>query len=324
MDIRQIEFFVAVAEELNFTRAAELMYVTQSGLSSSIRGLERELNAQLFDRTPRAVALTPAGHALLPRARRMLHDARAALRELADASAEGSLSVGSEQCLGDLVDLSELIAAFHAHFPGVSIRYEQLGSQAVFDQLLRGELDAAFLAQPGEFVAPPGGRKLDSFEVAREDFELVLAAGHPLADQDEITWSDLEEHLFVDFDPTWTGRRIIDSAFATRRLVRRVAFTVNDMHMLMDLVQKGLGVALVPTPLAAKPQAEGLVRRPFPEPDLQWVVHFVTTEDSGRPASLLAEMVFTAETLSAARRDIGAGEGRRPSEPVPVTPAGSA
>ncbi|MDN3357263.1 LysR family transcriptional regulator [Actinomadura sp. DC4] len=324
MDIRQIEFFVAVAEELNFTRAAELMYVTQSGLSSSIRGLERELNTQLFDRTPRAVALTPAGHAFLPRARRMLNDARAALRELADDAVEGTLRVGSEQCMGDLVDLSDLIASFHAHFPNVSIRYEQLSSQAVLDRLLRGELDAAFVAQAGEFVPPGSGRKLEAFEVAREDFELVLAAGHPLASRDEIAWSDLEEHLFIDFDASWTGRRIVDAAFAARRLVRRVAFTVNDMHMLMDLAQKGLGVALIPAPLGSKPQAEGLVRRPFAEPDLQWVVHFVTTEDSGPPVRLLAEMVFTAETLTATRQNIEAESRTRASEPAGAARTGSA
>jgi DNA-binding transcriptional LysR family regulator len=148
----------------------------------------------------------------------------------------------------------------------------------------------------------------------------VLPSGHPLASQDEVTWPDLEEHLFVDFDVTWTARRIIDAAFATRRLVRRVVFTVNDMHMLMELVRKGLGIALVPTPLADKPEAEGLVRRPFPEPDLQWVVHFVTTEDSA-PVRLLSEMVFTAETLAAMRQDIGA-EVRR--GPAPVTRTGSA
>ncbi|MCO6005348.1 LysR family transcriptional regulator [Actinoallomurus purpureus] len=324
MDIRQIEFFVAVAEELNFTRAAELTYVTQSGLSSSIRGLERELNTQLFDRTPRAVALTPAGHAFLPHARRMLHDARAALRELAEDSPEGALSVGSEQCLGDLVDLPELIASFHMQFPGVTLRFEQLGTQAVFDQLLRGELNAAFLAQPGAFVTPMAGQKLDSFEVAREDFELVLASGHPLASRDEVTWPDLEKHPFVDFDVTWTARRIVDAAFATRRLVRRVAFTVNDMSMLMELVHKGLGIALVPAPLAGKPEAEGLVRRPFPEPDLEWVVHFVTTEDSGPPVRLLSEMVFTSEVLAATRQDIGAEIRKGPSESAGVTRTGSA
>ncbi|MFB9831278.1 LysR family transcriptional regulator [Actinoallomurus acaciae] len=322
MDLRQIEFFVAVAEELNFTRAAELMYVTQSGLSSSIRGLERELNAQLFDRTPRAVALTPAGHAFLPRARRMLHDARAALRELADGSTHGVLSLGCEQCLGDLVDLADLIASFHTRFPAVSIRFEQLGTQAVFDQLLRGELNAAFLAQPGAFVAPLPGRKLDSFEVAREHFELVMRPDHPLASRDEVTWPDLEEHSFVDFGETWTARRIVDSAFTARRLARRVAFTVNDMHILMELVQKGLGVALVPAPLAGKPEAGGLVRRTFREPDLQWVVHFVTTEDSGPPVRLLSEMVFTAETVAATRQDLGAGTS--PLEPTEVTQAGSA
>ena len=307
MDIRQIEFFVAVAEELNFTRAAENMYVTQSGLSSSIRGLERELRTQLFDRTPRTVTLTSAGHAFLPRARRMLVDAHAAQRELAAGPDEvsGVLGIGTEQCLGDLVDLPDLLAAFQERFPGVSVRFEQLGSQTLLDRLHLGELNAALLAQQGSFVSPLARGQLESFEMARDGFELVMAPTHALASRDGTGWTDFEEHAFVDFDTTWTARRIVDSAFASRRLVRRTAFSVNDVHMLFDLVHRGLGVALIPASLANKSQADGLVRRPFVEPDLEWAVHFVTTADSGPPARLLAKMMFTSETMAEMRKGIG-------------------
>lgn len=314
MDIRQIEFFVTVAEELNFTKAAELTYVTQSGLSSAIRGLERELRTQLFHRTPRAVALTSAGHAFLPRARRMLQDAQAAQRELAAASTvSGTLCVGTEQCLGDLVDLPDLLATFQERFPDVRIRFEQLGSADLLDRLHRGELNAALVAQSAEFVPPSSGPALDSFELSQAGFELVFSPRHPLARLKQVSWPDYEQYTFVDFDTRWTARRIVDAAFSARRLVRRTGYVVNDVHMLLDLVHRGLGVAMIPAPLANKAHADGLVRLPVAEPDLRWHVHFVSMAAGEAPARLFAEMMVTAETLAEMRDGLDQAVEGRPS-----------
>ncbi|MFG2276150.1 LysR family transcriptional regulator [Streptomyces chartreusis] len=309
MDIRQIEFFVAVAEELNFTRAAELTHVTQSGLSSSIRSLERELRRQLFDRSPRSVALTPAGHTFLPRARRILADSRAALRELtSQQDATGTLNLGAEQCLGDVIDLPDVLAAFRTRHPGVTIRFEQQGSLAVVDRVRRGELDAGLIAQLGS--SPPRDREITSFEIARDGFELLLSPEHPLASA-AISWPTFEAHPFVELPDDWTARQIIDEAFRRRRLLRRCAVTAEDVHMLLDLVRRGLGPALMPASYAAKPQAEGLIRHPMPDPDLAWTVHFIARADAGPAVQSFADMLIAAETVDAVRTGLGGNEARQ-------------
>jgi DNA-binding transcriptional LysR family regulator len=305
MDMRQIEFFVAVAEERNFTRAAELTYVTQSGLSSSIRGLERELGIQLFERGARAVALTAGGQRLLPRARRMLADARAVHRELKleKDGLTGTLRVGAEQCLGDLVDLPDLLAAFQGRYPAVSLFFEQSGSGQLLDQLARGELDVALVAQPVHGRPSSAARGIRSVELRREPFVVLSAPDHPLAGAGELDWPMLEPHAFVDFAPGWTARGIVDEELEHRRIARRSAATVNDVHILLDLVRRGIGLAMVPRSIAAKPDAEGLARRVLPDPQPEWVVHLVSVGDEG-PTRRFAELLVPADDARSLRDDV--------------------
>src|SRR5262249_61757402 len=122
--------------------AAELTHVTQSGLSPSIRRLERELRRPLFERTPRSVDLTTAGHAFLPRARRILSDAQAVHRELAAQADALPLRLGAEQCLGDAVSLPDVLAAFQDRNPGVTVRFEQAGGRALLDRIRTAPLHA--------------------------------------------------------------------------------------------------------------------------------------------------------------------------------------
>lgn len=305
MDMRQIEFFVAVAEERNFTRAAELTYVTQSGLSSSIRGLERELGVQLFDRGWRTVTLTSGGQRFLPRARRMLGDARAVQRELMgerDAVA-GVLRVGAEQCLGDLVDLPDLLATFQNRYPAVSLFFEQNGSRHLLDQLVRGELDVALVAQTVHGRPGVTARGLRSVELRREPFVVLCSPTHPLADVEDVDLSMLEPHAFVDFAPTWMARHVLDEELEQRHLARRSSATVNDVHILLDLVHRGLGVAVVPRSIAAKPDAEGLVRRALPEPRPEWAVHLVSVTEDG-PTRRFAELLVPADDARQLRDDV--------------------
>jgi DNA-binding transcriptional LysR family regulator len=129
MDLRQMEYLLAVAEERNFTRAADLAGISQSGLSSAIRGLEDELGTPLFDRTTRRVELTEAGSALLPYARDMLSQAASARDAVVRASREvtGSLRVGAEQCLG-IIEVVTLLERFHHRHPRVETQFVQTGS----------------------------------------------------------------------------------------------------------------------------------------------------------------------------------------------------
>lgn len=154
MELRQLEYFVAVAEERHFTRAAQRMVVSQSGLSASVRALERELGAALFTRTTRSVELTGAGRALLAEATRTLAAARAAGDAVAAVQGllRGSLSVGTEQCVN--VDVGALLARFRAEHGNVEIRLRQAGSAVMAQDVADGRLDLAFITLPGP---PPEG-----------------------------------------------------------------------------------------------------------------------------------------------------------------------
>jgi DNA-binding transcriptional LysR family regulator len=253
MELRHLEYFVAVADERHFTRAAERMRVAQSGLSASIRALEKDLNAELFVRNTRRVELTDAGWALLAEAHRTLASAAAARDAVAAVRGllRGSLTVGCEQCLG-VVDLPPMLAAFRRSHPGVEIRLRYAGSGQLVEQIRLGRLNAGFVALPGP--APDGVRLLP---LATEEMVLLTQPAHRLADKDAVGVADLLDEDFVDFSADWGARRVNDQIFA-RSDGRRISVEVNDVHTLLDFVHQGLGVALVPAPVTRKPHAKGL------------------------------------------------------------------
>lgn len=248
MELRQLEHFVAVADTRHFTKAAELLSISQSGLSASIRTLERELRAQLFVRNTRNVELTEAGRALLAECRRTLSSAAAARDAVAAVQGllRGRLTVGVEQCIG-VVDVPRLLADFRTAHPGVEISLRQVGSTTLLRDLHSGHLDIAFVASSG---APEPGVEL--VPLRTEPMRLICHPEHPLAGRDRLSVEDLEEETLINFDPTWGARGIVDRAFAAAGVAQRTELEINDVHTLLHLVGHGLGVALVPAPVAAK------------------------------------------------------------------------
>jgi len=290
MELRQMEYLVAVAEEGHFTRAAALCGVTQSGLSAAIRNLERELGADLFLRTTRHVALTDAGRALLPFAQRMLAQAAAGRDAVVRASHQlsGRLRLGAEQCLG-VVDVAPLIERFRLLYPLVDVQFTQAGSRELTAQVRAGELDVAFVAATEHLGA------LRRLELGRRPVVLLTHATDPLAAATEVAWEALVDRDFVDFREQWAIRRLADDAFASRHLERRVRMSVDDVHTLLDFVQRGLGVAVVPQHVAAKPQAAGLAVVDLPARDApEWVVAAIASPTAEPTAARLLELVGEA------------------------------
>ncbi|AEW99392.1 LysR family transcriptional regulator [Streptantibioticus cattleyicolor] len=259
MELRHLEYFVAVAEERHFTRAAVRLQVSQSGLSASIRSLERELGAALFVRSTRSVALTEAGRALLDEASRTLASARAAREAVAATQGllRGALTVGTEQCVAG-VHPPSLLAAFHQRHPRVEIRLRQAGSLQLVEEVAAGRIDVAFVVSPD---APSS--RVRMLPLTGEPMTLLCHRGHHLAGNGPVELGALGRERFVDLHPSWGPRRITDRAFTTAGVRRQVAFEVNDVHSLLELVQEGLGVAVAPAHFAAKPQAAGLVAVPL-------------------------------------------------------------
>ncbi|MFE9765515.1 LysR family transcriptional regulator [Streptomyces sp. NPDC005808] len=248
MELRQLEYFVAVAEECHFTRAAKRMHVAQSGLSASIRSLERELGASLFLRSTRQVELTAAGRALLVEARRALSATDAAKDAVAAVQGllRGSLAIGSLQCL-HAVHLPSVLARFRASYPGVEIGLRQGASGELIDHVRAGRLDLAFVSRPARcpddvLVEPLAG----------EPIVLACALEHPYAGRAQVALAELRDEEFVDFHPDWGTRDLVDSLLAAADVERHVSLEVTDTHSLLDLVTCGLGVALVPQSFAVK------------------------------------------------------------------------
>ncbi|MFC8600070.1 MULTISPECIES: LysR family transcriptional regulator [unclassified Isoptericola] len=290
MELRQMEYLVAVADEGHFTRAAALCGVTQSGLSAAIRTLERELGAELFVRTTRQVALTDAGRALLPFARRMLAQASAGHDAVVRASHQlsGRLRLGAEQCLG-VVDVAPLLERFRLRYPLVDVQFAQAGSRELTAQVRAGVLDVAFVAATEHLGA------LRRLELGRRPIVVLTHATDPLAAAPAVDWEDLADRDFVDFREPWAIRRLVDGAFAARRLERRVRMSVDDVHTLLDFVQRGLGIAVVPQHVAAKPQAAGLAVLDLPAQGTpEWVVAAIASPTAEPTAARLLELVGEA------------------------------
>jgi DNA-binding transcriptional LysR family regulator len=271
VELRHLQFFVAVAEELSFTRASRRLHVVQSGVSSAIQGLERELGAPLFDRDRHRVALTDAGLALLPEARATLAAAQAAQDAVAQARAglRGTLTVGTMVSIGT-VDVAGLLGRFHVTHPGVSVhlRHAPTGSAGLAAQVIAGELDLALVALPGQ---APAGLRLQP--LTEEPLVVIAAPGHPLAGQRGVTLAQLAEEDFVDFPPGWGNRTVADRAFAAAGLDRRVPFEVTEFPSAAGLVRHGLGIAFMPRSAA---DLAGLAEIGLDGPALLWRVSVAT------------------------------------------------
>jgi DNA-binding transcriptional LysR family regulator len=246
MELRQLEYFVAVAEEGNFTRAAERVHVAQPGVSAQIRRLERELGEDLLERTSRSVRLTDVGAAVLPYARAALaavDGARLAVGELTGLL-RGHVAVGT--VTSHNVDLPGLLAAFNTDHPAVEITLAEAASDELLDGVRAGRLDAAIVSIGKRVPAGVGIEVITDQAVVA-----AVAPGHELAAHRSITLDTLRGRPLISL-PEGTGLRArLDEACAAAGFTPRIAFEASDPEVLAQLAAHGLGAALLPGEFAA-------------------------------------------------------------------------
>jgi DNA-binding transcriptional LysR family regulator len=257
MELRQLEHFVAVAEEGHFNRAASRCHIVPSGLSASIRGLEKELGAQLFSRTTREVRLTAAGAALLSQARRTLAAADAAREAVAGVGklvGGGTLSVALAQP-NRVVDPQDLLARFHAAYPTVAISVFRGTARETFDKVATRDVDIGLsylLARPptNAFVEP----------LASGAMVLACSYQHRLAGRSAVSLDEVSDEPFITVPPGSATRTVVDEAFDLAGLHRISQVEVSGLDSFLELIRVGLGVAILPGPDAGGPSSE-LVRK---------------------------------------------------------------
>ncbi|EXG80666.1 LysR family transcriptional regulator [Cryptosporangium arvum] len=273
MELRHLEFFVAVAEEQSFTKASTRLRIVQSGVSSAIKALEKDLGAALFDRSGRQIELTDAGAAFLPKARAALdaaRDAREAVQEVR-GGIRGTLRIGTLTAI-DLIDLPALMADYHRRHPAVHLRLSAApsGSAGLVDSLTEGKLDVTFVSMPGG--APPGIALRD---LADAPLDLVVPAAHPLAARESVRLTDFADEPFVDFPDGYGNRAVTDRAFAAAGLQRSVSIEIVNIATGADFVRHGMGVALLPRFLI--PGRSDLRSLPVTDADMRWPLSAATS-----------------------------------------------
>jgi DNA-binding transcriptional LysR family regulator len=247
MELRQLAYFVAVAEEGSFTRAAARVHVAQPGVSAQIRQLEREFGQAVLDRSGRAVRLTEVGAAVLPYARAALAavaGARQAVDELTGLL-HGRVAVGMVTA-GPGIGLPAVLADFHREHPGVEITLTEANSDQLVATLLDATLDLAVIGVLGEL--PTGLRRQI---VVDQPIVAVVGPADPLARRTSVALAELAERTLISL-PRGTGLRArLDEAFAAAGVPARIAFEASDPLVLAQLAGQGLGVAFLPGSLAA-------------------------------------------------------------------------
>jgi DNA-binding transcriptional LysR family regulator len=275
-ELRTLRQFVAVAEELHFSRAAERLHMTQPPLSLAIQGLERELGAVLFLRTQRSVAMSPAGAALLPRVRRLLADAEE-LPRLAQAAAQGlagqlRLAFVSSIAYGPL---PLWLSSFRQAHGDVALQLREATMDVQLAAFDAHEIDAGFvLHAPG--AAPPG---FAAWPALVEPMVLALPLDHPAASRRKPSFDSIASEQLLIF-PRGIAPSLYDAVLGFYRgkgATPRIAQEAIQMQTLVNLVSSGMGVAWVPASVMQL-QRPGVVYRPLAGTSLQCETSLVWRE----------------------------------------------
>ncbi len=256
MEIHQLRYFVSIVEVGSFGGAAKRCHVAQPSLSQQIKKLESELGYQLFDRLGRSIALTEAGQALLPRARRILADVQEATTRLGDEieKGRGSLAIGAIPTMAPFL-LPDAVERFCRAWPDCRLTVLEDLTDHLAKALVSAELDLAIMSTPVEHEA------LELEVLAEEPLLLAAPASFELANQPTISLGDLSAAPTVLLDEVHClGQQVSDFCRAMQ-LQRKVVCRAAQLSTMFRLVEKELGVALVPEMAVPRVRSRSLVFR---------------------------------------------------------------
>jgi DNA-binding transcriptional LysR family regulator len=285
MELRQLEYFVAVAHERSFTLAARRLHVVQSAVSAAIASLEKDLKVTLFERNAQRVVLTEAGTALLPEALAVM-DAVQGARDVVDelgAGMRGTVRVGLLPGLG-LIDLPAAAGEFRRRYQNVELqlRVEPEGSAGVIVGLRNGDIDVGFLGVGAGSVP----RDLTAWELLKVPQVLAVPVGHRLARRRSMKLTDLADEAFVDFPPGFGTRTLIDQRFEAAGIERQVVVEALGIDNGVQFVRHGVGLGVLPAYAVAGD--EKIRAFPIEDEDFQWSLYMATLRKRRPSAALRA------------------------------------
>ncbi|MGU1045754.1 LysR substrate-binding domain-containing protein [Pseudomonas aeruginosa] len=301
MELRHLRYFIAVAEELHFGRAAERLGISQPPLSQQIQALEEEIGARLFERTNRRVELTDAGRLFLDESRQVLAqvDKAVLLARRAHLGELGELKIGFTSSAPFTSTIPSSIHAFRKAYPDVHLDLQEMSSRQVLKALLEESLQVGVIRP----LALPDA--VHWVELFREPLVAVLRADHPLAagSEDGLAIAALAEEPFVFF-PRSYGTGLYDQVIALTRQAGfspRIAQEASEAMTIIGLVSAGLGVSILPASFR-RTRVDGVIYRTLSDPEATTAVWLVRRQNEGSPLALSFIDLVTREAASLRRR----------------------
>ncbi|MGN7760651.1 LysR family transcriptional regulator [Paenibacillus sp. 22594] len=242
MELRQLQYFLKVAQKEHVTRAAEELHVAQSAVSRQIHQLEQELGVDLFMQKGRNLQLTPVGQLFCKRVESVLKELERSVAEVHEFldPERGEIRIGFPHSLGTHL-IPTIVAEFRKHYPHVKFRFKQGAYPSLIKDVISGEVDLAFISP-----FPEDDGHVAGDIVMTEELFAILPQNHPLAGEEVIRLEQLREEKFVLFSQGYSLRPIVWQACLQAGFKPQIAFEGGETDTIRGLVAAGMGVSLLP------------------------------------------------------------------------------
>lgn len=291
MDIRHLHYFLEVARQKSFTKAAQALYITQPSISKTVKNLEEELGVTLLDRYGKKVELTDAGEVFARQAQEIVtsfHNLSSELDDLMNLK-KGHIRIGLPPMIGSSF-FPKVIGEFYKQYPNITIELFEDGGKKVESDVASGALDI------GVTVLPADDSLLDGYVFVTESLKVVLHPTHSLAGEKQINLSDLREDAFILFREDFTLHDRIISACQKAGYQPRIIYESAQWDLISNMVAAGLGVALMPETICRELDVEEVCILPLQE-RIPWELGMVWRKDRYQSFAVREWIAFTETML---------------------------
>ena len=274
MDVRALRYFTEVVRQQSFTRAAEKLFVTQPTISKMLRQLEEELGCTLLLREGRKLHLTDSGQAVYQRGLAILQEFHQLEAQIGDINElkTGELRLGIPPMVG--MQIAGSISAFRRRYPGVQLKIVESGGLTVQQAVLNGGLDIALTALPVDAELP-----LNTLELMRHPLCVLLPRQAQWLSRSGLGLAELANHPLLILNEEFSLNRQLMKAFQRQRLTPDIAIRSAQWDLLAEMVQAGMGLAILPEPICQRLDKQSLLWLPL-ESELQWSLGLIWREGS--------------------------------------------
>ncbi|WP_249871354.1 LysR family transcriptional regulator [Oceanobacillus saliphilus] len=293
MDIRQIEYFAEVAKQLNFTRAASILHISQPSLSKTIKNLETELGAPLFYRGAKQLDLTDAGKAFLVNAKTVLDAFENLTSELNDVIniKKGEIKIGIPPIIGAAF-FSKLISKYKESYPSINLILNEVGSNKIKHGVNEGELDIGLICN-----LPIQKENFETIKLLKDPLMLVVQKDNPLTERESIGFSHIEKEPFIMYRHDFSLHDRIIEACENHGFYPNIVCESSQKDFMIEMVEAKLGVALLPSKICGQINSDKIKAIPFTRPVVNLELGMIWKKDKYVPHAV-REFIAMSESFS--------------------------